>query len=135
MAQRSVEEVVRAYYAAMEKEDVELIRSFFADDILFEDRALSRSEKGLERCMAFWSEYMKAWPWKTFAFDFVFQGNRYAVRWRTEGRQVADLHGIPCTHKTFEFEGASFGTVVDGKITHHVDYYDSATLMRQLGLS
>ena len=42
--------------------------------------------------------------------------------------------GMFKTGKKFSVRGVSILTLKNGKISHNVDYYDAATVMKQLGL-
>ena len=64
-------------------------------------------------------------------------GERYAAEWRLVGTNDGgiDIADVPATGKTFRIDGASIGVSEGGRIKHHTDYWDLATLMTQLGIS
>jgi len=57
------------------------------------------------------------------------QGSHGSIAWVFSGTDK----GIYKTGKTFKVRGASVITLKGGKISRNVDYYDAATIMRQVG--
>jgi predicted ester cyclase len=58
------------------------------------------------------------------------QGNHGIIEWTFSGTDK----GIFKTGKKFSVRGVSILTLKNGKISRNVDYYDAATVMKQLGL-
>ena len=66
------------------------------------------------------------------------QGSRVACEWRMTGTHTGEGFppGVPPTGKAFNLNGTDVFTVADdGRATAIRAYYDSATLLRQLGLA
>jgi steroid delta-isomerase-like uncharacterized protein len=67
------------------------------------------------------------------------EGNSVVAEWVVRATNTGpmitpDGTEIPATNKTMELPGVSVLSVRDGKIASHVDYVDSASVMKQLGL-
>jgi ketosteroid isomerase-like protein len=58
------------------------------------------------------------------------QDGHGSIEWVFSGTDA----GMFKTGKQFSVRGVSIVTVKNGKISRNVDYYDAATLMKQLGL-
>ncbi len=61
------------------------------------------------------------WNKTTVSFEWVFSGHN-----------TGNWAGSPPTGKAIQFSGVSFIKLKQGKITYQGDYYDSATLSREL---
>lgn len=124
-----------AYAGAWSTQDIEAILSFFADDCVYEDVALSSVNKGKQEL----EEFLKA----TFAAvpDFRIDpqaaftcGDRAASEWVISGTQTGPFPGIPATSKPFSVRGVSIMELKQGKIRRNTDYWSLAEFLRQLGL-
>jgi predicted ester cyclase len=49
------------------------------------------------------------------------------------GTNTGTLMGIPAKNQKINLKGMSFVRIKDGKIIYKADYYDAATLNKQLG--
>ncbi|MBV8528482.1 MAG: nuclear transport factor 2 family protein [Candidatus Dormibacteraeota bacterium] len=88
-------------------------------------------------------EYLKAW-WTAFPDatvsidDIVTSGDQAVGRMLYRGTQTGPLVGpageIPATGKPVELRGAGWITIRDGKIARFDGYYDTMTMMVQLGV-
>lgn len=54
--------------------------------------------------------------------------------WIMRGTHTGDLPGLPATGKGVSVRGSSIIELQDGKIRRCSDYWDMATLLRQIGL-
>jgi predicted ester cyclase len=48
--------------------------------------------------------------------------------------QIADLPGMPATHKLFEVKGFAIDYFKDGKVIRHFPLFDQFDMMKQLGV-
>jgi len=63
------------------------------------------------------------------------EGNTYTWQWKALGTNSGSLAGIPPTNRKVVVEGCSVGKVGDdGLIGSETDYWNEASMMRQLGL-
>jgi steroid delta-isomerase-like uncharacterized protein len=61
-------------------------------------------------------------------------GDRVASRWTATGTHRGEFRGVPPTGRAVTVHGCTVNEVREGKIARAWIYWDSATLMRQLGL-
>lgn len=107
----------------------------FGPGAIYEDMALPHRNEGNAAVDEFFTMTIAAFP------DFNVQvhraaGNEHTVagEWTMTGTHMGDAPGQPATGKTFRVNGSSVIQVQDGLIVHHRDYWDLATMNRQLGL-
>jgi steroid delta-isomerase-like uncharacterized protein len=56
------------------------------------------------------------------------------MEWVMSGTHHGDFPGMPATGKRFSVRGAAIVELQGGKIRRLSDYWDAATVMRQVGL-
>ena len=113
----------------------ERVLSLFVDDCFFEDVTFGLVARGKEELRSFVKRAFAAIP------DFKYElRNRFAVgqwaviEWAISGTHKGDLPGIPATGKRFSLvRGSTVLELEAGKIRRESDYWDAATLMRQVG--
>jgi steroid delta-isomerase-like uncharacterized protein len=115
--------------------DPERVLSLFVDDCFFEDVTFGLVARGKEELRSFVKRAFAAIP------DFKYElRNRIAVgrwaviEWAMSGTQKGDLPGIPATGKRFSLvRGSTILELEAGRIRRESDYWDAATLMKQVG--
>lgn len=134
------------YIAAWASHDVEKIASYFTDDCVYEDLALGVVLHGKEGLKAFVNSTFAAYPDLKFEpkSSFVsalgrFGFGRAGAEWIMSGTHRGDLHIhglpiLPATGRSFSVRGVSVIEMRKGKIKRHSDYYDNASVLRQLGV-
>ena len=65
----------------------------------------------------------------------VAEGDRAAIRFTWAGTHKGNLMGIPPTNKKIAVKEAYFVRFENGKIAEYVNYMDTLSLMRQLGVN
>jgi len=78
--------------------------------------------------------FIKAVPdltWKMISKP-VYDHDTIAFRWEFSGKNSGEWAGSPATNNPIKFEGVSYITVNNGKITWQGDYYDSKKLDEEL---
>lgn len=131
----TTEALIRRYYDAMQRVDLDAIWACYADNIVYEDAALGHVFNGLEETKAFYLNYMMALEVKVSIDSLLTTDDGYAIAFIMEGCHSQDLPNLPATHKRFTLKGATLGRVAGGKITHNADYWNLAALLSQLGLA
>jgi steroid delta-isomerase-like uncharacterized protein len=114
------------------------VASFYASDAVFADPI--NHHEGRKAIGAFFEEADK--PFSDIRFEvaqLIEEGNLLVAEWvwqatNTGPLTMPDGTEIPATHKPVELPGVSIVSVRDGKIASHRDYFDSASVMSQLGL-
>ena len=129
-----MEEWVKDLLAAWTSHDVENILPFYADDCIFEDLAISRVLNGKEELRAYIKEGFTNLPdFRIEAKSSFASGDHVCIEWVMSGTR-GNLPGMPVTNQSYSVPGVAVIELKKGKAKRETDYYDGATLMRQLGL-
>ena len=142
MAHTSAQEarkVVDTWYAAWALHEPERIDGIFTDDGVYEDVAGGAVRRGkgeikqlLRAAFAFAPDF------RVTLRSLAVSGDTATTEWEIEGTQTAptgvgSIGQLPATGRTFRLRGASVLLLGSGRIARVTDYYDMATLWRQLG--
>jgi steroid delta-isomerase-like uncharacterized protein len=115
--------------------DMDLLLSLFPDDLVYEDVPLGLVFRSKEELRGFAGNFFKAFPdLKSVCQVIAVDGNFGFCEWRFTGTQAADLPNIPSQGKSMDLRGISIYEFEGGKIKRTKDYWDSAALLRQLGV-
>ena len=115
--------------------DMSTLMTVFTDDIVYEDTTVHEVIHGKNELKKFAQDFFTAFPDVHFVSAPpapVQSGDRAAVVWRMTGTQKGDMPGMPASNKAMDVVGVSMMQCVDGKIARNTDYWDMATMMRQL---
>ncbi len=131
----NVADLARALIDAWNTHDPDRIFALFADDFVYEDVTFGAVTHGREETRQFFAGTFAAFPDLHFeqASDFAV-GEHGAAEWTMTGTHDGDFPGLPATHKSFTVRGASVFDLAGDKIRYNRDYWDFATLLRQIGL-
>lgn len=129
--------VIGDYMSAWNAHDSDKAGSYFADDGVYLDASVGTPQKGRQAATDnVIKVFIKAVPdclW-TMRGDPIATADGIAFEWTFTGTNTGDWSGeTKATGKTMSFNGVSFVRVKDGKITYQGDYYDAATLNKQMG--
>jgi len=131
-----LEKMMNDYFAAWNTHDVEKMLSFFTDDIVYEDVAMgkvNRGKKELKDGISY--TFVDFSDFKLEIKSSFIAGDRGAVEWVMSGAFVhSSVPGLRATGKRFSVRGASIIEFRKGKISRGSDYWDRATLDQQVGL-
>jgi len=133
-----VSEVLDNYISAWNEHDVAKIDTFYADDVIWYDLSYDYTTKGKANVTkaitdAFMGSVADMYWGKSG--DVFVSGNTIVYEWVYGGTFDGRFDGVMIHDKTFEIKGLSTTTInTKGKIVSHKDYYDLASLKRQLGL-
>jgi steroid delta-isomerase-like uncharacterized protein len=120
--------------AAWNTRDIEHAARFYADDYHGVDVGLSKPQQGSRERIAVLRAYIRAFPDLHFTGEPVVQHNRVALFWTMHGTHQGPFMRIPPTGRQVNVRGVSLLTISDAKITHGLHIWDTAGLLRQLGL-
>jgi steroid delta-isomerase-like uncharacterized protein len=121
-------------YLAGWSHDVPKLMATYADDAVHEDKTVNANLNGKKAVEDFAQSWIKAFPDLSFTLtSAIVAGNRGTAEWIVTGTQKGDMPGMPASNKVMKIPGVSIFECTDGKIAHVVEYWDMATLMRQLG--
>jgi len=129
------EDVVRAYFDALNERDYEKVAASFSDDCEFVSVASGAKFTGTDSMLHGLREFAEAFPdWSVEVANIVASGPYVVTEWKTTGTQEGMFRGESPTGIRFRRDGCSVAEVEDGRIVRYRDYYDRSTLLEQLGL-
>jgi steroid delta-isomerase-like uncharacterized protein len=113
--------------------DVEKVLTFLTDDIVFEDVTFGGVVEGKDAFKQVYSTFITAAPdFKLEPKSWVTDDKSFAIEMVYSGTQKGDFPGLPATGKRFSIRMCSFGEFENGKIKGRRDYWDLASLRKQL---
>ena len=123
--------IVEQAMAAWNAHDADRIAAAYSEDIVYEDVAFGAVNRGRAEMHKFAVDILAAVPdMKLEIVSLAVHDGHGAVEWVWSGTDK----GLFKTGKHFSVRGASVFEIRGGKIVSNKDYYDVATVMRQLGL-
>jgi steroid delta-isomerase-like uncharacterized protein len=124
-------DLVQKQFAAWNAHDGSKVASYYTDDVVYEDVAFGLKAQGHAELQKMAADFFVAVPdFKLEVVSNTSMGNRGSVEWVFSGTDV----GLYKTGKTFSVRGASLYELRGGKFSSNRDYYDSASIMRQVGI-
>lgn len=131
-----IEQWIQDEDAAMSSHDVEKILSLYSDECVYEDLAIGKINKGKEEIRSFLIAGFTAFPdFKVEIKSFFGSNDRICIEGIISGTYKGDIPGLPpANEKSFAVQSAHIVTLSNDKAIHVTDYYDNATVMRQLGI-
>lgn len=128
-------ELVKAFYAAMEKKSESQFTGALADTVLYEDFTQPEVSKGRADAKRFFGMFTKAFPDAKQAPTTLFGIEDFViVEAVMTGTQKGPLGPIPPTKKAVALRSLDVLQLKDGKIAKGWTYSNGAELMTQLGL-
>ena len=123
--------IAESWIAAWNSHDPAKWATHFTSDVYYEDVTFSEINHGVEEGKKFAGEFFLAVPdLKVELANSSIRGEHGSIEWILYGTDK----GVYKTGKPFKVRGVSIITIKNGKISRSVDYYDSATIMKQVGL-
>jgi steroid delta-isomerase-like uncharacterized protein len=113
--------------------NIEKLPALLTEDIVFEDLAFGVLTEGKDAFIQSYAGFIAAVPdFKIEPKSWLTDDRSFAVELVFTGTQKGDLPGLPATGKRFSIRGCSFGEFENGKVKGRRDYWDSASLTKQL---
>lgn len=123
--------IAESWIAAWNSHDPAKWATHFTSDVYYEDVTFAEVNHGIEEGKKFAAEFFESVPdLKLELANSSIQGNHGSIEWILSGTDK----GVYKTGKPFKVRGVSIITISNGKISRSVDYYDAATIMKQVGL-
>jgi steroid delta-isomerase-like uncharacterized protein len=123
--------VAEKWIAAWNSHNPDKMLPLFTDDILYEDVAFGELSHGKAEVRKFFvSEFEGVADLELKLLRADIHGGHGTIEWTFSGTDK----GVFNTGKKFSVRGVSVIDVRDGKIFRNLDFYDSATIMRQVGV-
>jgi len=118
------------------RHDMARLLPLFTEDVVYEDVTMGVVNRGTAELRTFGEGFFSGFPDVTFELRSSFaDGSSGGAEWVMRGTHRGDLPGMPATGKRIEVRGASIFDFVGEKIRRCADYWDMATLLKQLGLA
>jgi steroid delta-isomerase-like uncharacterized protein len=120
-----------------------LLADFVTDDCHYEDVTFGLVWRGKDELMSFAEWFLAGVPdLRVEIRSSCGSEERVAFEWTMFGTNErsfgpgapAHLSSLPATGKSFEVQGCSMAELQGDKVKRQLDYWDMATLMKQLGL-
>jgi steroid delta-isomerase-like uncharacterized protein len=129
---------VREHFALVDAHDVDAIAGRLAADCQFSAPGFSGT--GAETVIGFMAPFLSAFPdIHHEVLGTVESGDTVAIELEISGTHTAPLPGpggeLPPTGRGIDLAAANVWRVADGQIRSYHVYFDSATMMAQLGVA
>ncbi len=129
------EQVTRAFLEALNTMDRTNPLDLCSDDTRFEDTAFGVVVAGKDQYRGVFTRFFGSISGVRVEVKAVVASGEWAAAvWTFSGTQNGDFPGVPATGRSFSVRGVSMIQVRDGKVRNRTDYWDSATMLRQLGV-
>jgi steroid delta-isomerase-like uncharacterized protein len=115
--------------------NLDLYLSSYGDGFQFEDVTFAKTCRTREELTAFFNGTLHAFSeFKVENGPMHYDDERGVMEWTMSGVHTGEWPGLPPTGKAFSVRGVSVCQFKDGKIHRQSDYWDLATLLRQIGV-
>lgn len=123
--------LVEKQFAAWNAHDPDKLAAFYTSDVVYEDVTFGEVAHGSAELKKMAAGFFAAVPdLKLEVISVKSYGNAGSVEWVFSGTDS----GLYRTGKKFSVRGASVFQLRGGKFSSNRDYYDSASIMRQVGV-
>ena len=123
--------VADSWIAAWNSHDPAKWATYFTPDVYYEDVTVGEISRGSAEAQKFAASFFTDVPdLKLELADSSIEGNHGSIQWILSGTDK----GVFKTGKPFKVRGVSIITINNGKISRSIDYYDLATIMKQVGV-
>ena len=119
------------------KQALERTLAMYADEVEFEDVTFGHKAKAKDELRIFFGAFFEPGAGENFFEVTAFSGDSRggAAEWTWRAKHQGDFMGSPAAGKQTEVTGVSVLTFEAGKIKSQHDYWDSGSVLRQLGAS
>lgn len=131
-----IKEAVKKELEALNRQDVEGVMAFYTQDVIFDDISLSEPLRGSQEMREFMQGMYAAFPDLHVELHSLFgEDDIVAAEYQLIGTHMGDLDGSSPTGKTFRVKALSVYEYDGQRFTKETFYWDSASMLRQLGLA
>jgi len=131
-----IAELHRAVYEAVEARDFDRLRTIYHADCSYTSGD-GRAQRGVDAVLAAVDTFTSAFPDLTIEIrhHHLPSDSVSVIEYTFAGTHRGELEGIAATGKRMQVVACSVAEVRDGRIHTERDYYDTMTLMEQLGVA
>ena len=134
----SVFETAKSVTTAYNEKNWNAVKSAFAENGIYDEKATSRRVQGVGKIIEVWQGWAKALPDSkaTFVGEYA-SGDTAIIEVVWKGTHTGPLQTatgtIPPSNKRIELPACQVIKVEGGKVKSFTQYFDMATLLRQIG--
>ena len=132
MSEEANRQIALNYVDAFNRGDMEALKLIFTDDALVYGVL---GWGGLDKAIPIWRELHECFSVHLQVAAMVAEGDTVAVRYVESGTSVGSFRGQPASGKSYEVVAMEWFTIQDGRIHRRWGARDSASQLRQMGLS
>jgi steroid delta-isomerase-like uncharacterized protein len=135
MTNSDAERVLDDWATAWSSHNSGNVLSLFTDDCVYEDVTFGVVNHGKKELQAFADGVFAGIP--DFKIELTARfaaGMSAGMEWIMSGTHKGDFPGMPATGKRFSVRGVTIIELHGGKIRRNSDYWDAASVMKQVGL-
>jgi steroid delta-isomerase-like uncharacterized protein len=134
MTDDEARKMIDAYWDAFAAKDIPSAMTFFSDDAVYEDKAIEHVATGKAEIEALWRLYFDAASqgFEAEQTSCIVTSEGYGWAWTVKGRIDGAFGALQGTGQEISIQGASIGDIRDGKIVRNKDYWNLASVMRQV---
>lgn len=126
--------VIDAWARHWTAHDMDRLLPLFTEDLIYEDVTMGAVNRSAAELRAFGEGFFAGFPDVMFELTSTCaDGARGGAEWVMRATHKGDLPGMPATGRRVEVRGASAFEFRGDKIRRCTDYWDMATLLKQLG--
>ncbi len=135
MAEQENMEVIQELLEGWNTHDLERIVALVDEGAFWESDTLPEPVRGREAIQQGFQMYLTAFPDVHFNTEQMIASGDYVVgRFLVTGTHQGELQGIQPTNRRVEFHDCIVWQVRNGKITYIQDYWNTATMLSQMGV-
>jgi steroid delta-isomerase-like uncharacterized protein len=136
-AERTAREaLMHLYLEAWNLHEPDAVAAFFSSDAVYDDRGAGTVARGVNEIRAHVASVQISFSDLRFELQRAAHGGDFtAGEWISTMTHSGELEGLRATGRRVSSAGVDVATLDEkGQITHLISYYDSAAIMRELGL-
>lgn len=133
---KAMDKLLDDYLSAWNSHDIQGAGSHLDDGVVYLDVSVGEVQRGRQAAEDnVIGVLMRAMPDLEWSLrgDPIIQGDGIAYEWQLTGTNTGTWSGIPASQQKVNIKGGTIMRVKNGKIFYQADYYDVASLNRQLG--
>jgi steroid delta-isomerase-like uncharacterized protein len=129
-------QAVRDEIADLSRQDLEAVLGYYSEDVYFEDVSVPEPCRGKAAMRAFMAGFYRAFPdLRIEVCNIIASGNLVAAEYALLGTHGGEFMRHPPTGRTFRIPVVSIYEHDGSLFTRETVYYDSASLLTQLGIA
>ena len=126
--------LVRRFYEAIDKGNVDAMDQFVAENYIDHNPAPFVAATGLEGLKQSFKIFEKATPGYHIIEDQIAEGDKVVTRLTSIGKHEGDLPGAPRTGNDMKMTSITIHRIANGKLAEKWSEKDMITLLTQLGV-